>query len=181
MALDNETARRVRGYIEEQAERGWMGLWPVVVSRRVRLIEAAEGLTAKQAAWSPSPDSWSAAEIMRHQLASSEGVLDIISALCDGKQVRDGRYDTPGDVTTHETVPEEDEDYRQLLDRFIEHSVEFAALPTKVGDGANLDATFPHMYFGDFNCIQWFAFQPVHDGDHYRGLRALTEHEGFPA
>ena len=34
-----------------------MGLWPVVVSRRVRLIEAAEELTTTQAAWSPSPDS----------------------------------------------------------------------------------------------------------------------------
>ena len=158
-----------------------MGLWPVVVSRRVRLIEAAEELTTTQAAWSPSPDSWSAAEIMRHQLASSEGVLDIISALSEGKQVRDGQYDAPGDVTAHEAVPGGSDDYRRRLDQFIEHSVEFAALPTKMGDRANLDATFPHMYFGEFNCIQWFAFQPVHDGDHYRGLRALTEHEDFRA
>ena len=181
MALDESTLARVRSLILDEATRGWFELWPTVAARRAEFLRTAQRLTPEQAVWKPSRDAWSATEIVRHQLASSIGVLDIIHALSAGEAIRGGNYDDPGDVTAHEVSPDGEGDYSCLIEAFIEHSVRFTSIPLELPESPNMEAMFPHLYFGELNCRAWFAFQPIHDSDHFRGLTALLEHDDFPS
>jgi uncharacterized damage-inducible protein DinB len=167
--------------LEQGASQDWAALWPRVVTARCRLLDAIAGISEEQATWKPAADAWSIEETIRHLLRSSEGVVTIIEALVTGRDPgEDTPYDHPGEVTAHEVVPAFEGDFNSLRTTFLEHSIEFAALPRRVPAVPDLERTFPHMYFGELPARAWFAFQPVHDGAHLRQVNEIVVSDGYP-
>ena len=101
-------------------------------------------------------------------------MADIVRDLAHGRAVREGTYEWAGEVTAHEMAPELGGSFDGLRHAFALHSVDFSALPQTIPRDPNLVATFPHMYFGEFNCRTWFIFQALHDGAHLRQFEALV-------
>jgi hypothetical protein len=44
----------------------------------------------------------------------------------------------------------------------------------------NVEARYNHFIFGDLNCLEWAAFQRVHDGDHSGQIEQIRSAAGFP-
>ena len=168
--------------LDRAADASWTDLWPSVVARRLELIEAIAAISEEQAAWKPGADDWSVAETIRHQLVSSRGVIEIVEALASDRAPGDGVvYDSPGDLTAHEVAPDYAGSFAELRAEFLAHSVEFAALPSRLPAEPNRTRTFEHMYFGPLPASAWFAFQRIHDGAHLNQIEQIVAVGGFPA
>lgn len=164
------------------ADLDWSEIWPEVVTARVELLDAIARISEEQAAWKPSATDWSIAETIRHQLPSSAGVITIIRALSAGHDpAEDTPYDDPGDVTAHEVTPHFDGSFAELRAAFRADSIAFAALPAQLPAEADLQRTFPHMYFGPLPARAWFAFQRIHDRAHLNQVHEIVAADGFPS
>ena len=177
MPIPQDLADRLRSELIRQGqELDWLELWPDVVRARVEVLEVLSAVDRETAERS-NDDGWSICETLRHLHLSSIGVADIIRDLAADQPVRNGTYEWEGDVTAHETAPELSGSFDDLRHAFALHSVDFAAIPHNLPPQPNLQNTFPHMYFGDFNCRTWFIFQALHDSAHLRQFKALLAAE----
>lgn len=183
MPIPQDLADRLRSELIRQGqELDWLDLWPDVVRARVDVLNTLSAVDDELAERHPpasgsdsSGGGWSICETLRHLHLSSIGVADIIHDLAAGQPVRNGSYEWEGDVTAHEIAPELSGSFDGLRHAFALHSVDFAAIPHNLPPKPNLRDTFPHMYFGDFNCRTWFIFQALHDSAHLRQFKALLE------
>lgn len=180
--LSEDWQRAIRErLLTRAADLDWAELWPEVVTARLALLEAIAEISEEQATWKPSPDDWSISETIRHQLPSSAGVITIIRALTAGHDpAEDTPYDDPGDVTAHEVAPHFDGCFADVRAACRADSIAFAALPAHLPADADLERTFPHMYFGPLPARAWFAFQRIHDDAHLTQVREIIATEGFP-
>ncbi|TAK79615.1 MAG: DinB family protein, partial [Dehalococcoidia bacterium] len=158
-----EDARaRVRGYLLAQAEKNdFAALWPRVMEQRGALLAAFAELTEEQADFRPASGegeaAWGAADLAQHLVASTRNVIAIVTALARGEAAPEDPLGTLG-------AP-----YASFVDArraLIDVSLEFAALPGRLPDVPNIEATVEHGFFGPLNCRAWFLFQRVHDTDH---------------
>ena len=162
-------------------DRSWFDLWPGVVAARLELIDAIAPVSEEQAQWKPAAEAWSIEETIRHLLVSSRGVVAIIDTLAAGRDPGAGAvYDSPGDLTAHQFAPPFEGAFADLRAAFVAHSVDFAALPSRLPSNPLLEPTFEHMYFGPLPAVAWFAFQRIHDGAHLRQLREIGDAPGYP-
>ena len=179
MPIAPDLADRLRGKLIRQGEDlDWLELWPDIVRARVDVLNTLRAVDNEVAQRHPADSrggGWSICETLRHLHLSSIGVADIIHDLAAGRPVRNGSYEWEGDVTAHEMAPELSGSFDGLRHAFALHSVDFAAIPHNLPRNPNLHDTFPHMYFGDFNCRTWFIFQALHDSAHLRQFKALLE------
>jgi len=167
--------------ITRAADLDWAELWPEVVAMRASLLAAIAPVSEAQAAWKPAADAWSIAETVRHLLPSSAGVIGIIEALAAGQDPgADTPYDSPGELTAHEVTPDFDGSLASLVGALREDSIAFAALPRRLPANADLERTFPHMYFGPLPARAWFAFQRVHDRAHLNQIEEIVASSGYP-
>ena len=90
-----EEQQRVHGYLMSQGEKySWLELWPKVLSVRLQLIDALDGLSAEQAEARTSADEWTIMEGMRHEIAVTRGTLHHVErlagvAISDAAEERD--------------------------------------------------------------------------------------------
>ena len=98
-----EEQQRVHGYLMSQGEKySWLELWPKVLSVRLQLIDALEGLSAEQAEARTTADEWTIMEGLRHEIAVTRGTLHLVErlagvAISDAAQERD-----PADMSFEE-------------------------------------------------------------------------------
>src|SRR6266851_1287860 len=77
---------RARSYLLTQGEKyDYVEMWPRVVSTRLQLLEALDGVGDAQAAFKPSPDDWSIREVALHVLNGSRSVQQVVEALAAGR------------------------------------------------------------------------------------------------
>lgn len=164
----------LKGYT---AKHGWAELWPKVVSARAAFAAELSGVSNEQADWRPpSGDgeaAWSINEVARHVLTYTANVDAIVIATSAGATVT---KDPAGAVRVggQETVAD-------LLAELVAASSNFANLPQRITQPANLETTVDHAAFGPLNSPMWFLFPSIHDGDHTRHVQALKEITGFPS
>ncbi len=166
---------RLRDYLTtESAERDFIALWPTVVRARLELLALLEPVSQGQAEWKPAGEGWSIVEVARHALNASRDVLRVIEALASGAPA--ARSTGPG--AQPESAPY---DIAALRRQLTEHSVDFAALPTRLPAQPDLVGAAAHAFFGDLNCRGWFLFQEVHDRDHIGQIGKIVAAPGYPA
>lgn len=167
---------QVRGYLLAQTrDASWLTLWPRVMQTRLELLEALRGVTPEQARFSAAPGEWSILEVASHLLEYSSSVRATIEALTAGRQ--------PGasPVLSVLTPPSEDARLESVRDDLIHEAIALSALLASQTDGAALEATVEHDWFGPLHAKAWFLFQRVHDMDHLRQIAAIKLIEGYPA
>ena len=59
--------------------------------------------------------------------------------------------------------------------------LELLAFIDGLSPDVNVEARFEHFVFGELNCLEWAAFQRVHDGDHAGQIEKIKAAVGFPA
>ena len=166
-----EEQQRVRGYLMSQGEKySWLELWPKVLSVRLQLIDALEGLSAEQAEARTTADEWTIIEGLRHGIAVTRGTLHHVErlasvAISDAAQERD-----PADMS-----------FEELRRELMLNGTQFGTLAAALPEDAPLGPTAPHGAFGDLHCRAWYIFQRIHDADHVTQFRSIREAPDFPA
>ncbi len=164
---------QIADYLLAQGEKNsWLELWPRVMSGRLELLDAIFNVDAAQADFKPSPDVWSISEVLRHALDSSRGVARTVERLAQAEPAADA---PDFDLTEAST-----ESWTDLRSAFMQDSVSFANLITRLPEPPSLDATADHMFFGPLHARAWFLFQRIHDKDHQGQIVALKQTPGFP-
>ena len=158
--LPDDVLERVISYIKYQATKR-DGLPGLVTKSQQRFLDAvgsvSEGVAAKAP---PGEGEWCRRQLILHVIDAESSVATIIEKLARGEQPDAGRRGA-GSMADDDGAP-----FSSYVERLrgVNQTLlgAIAALPTK----PNLDATAPHPFFGQLNCLEWAAFQRVHDEDH---------------
>ena len=162
---------RTQGYLKSQGERySWLELWPRVMSARLALLDAIDGITEEQAEARMSADEWTIMQGLRHAVGSTRSTLHTVERLTgievsDAERERDAAELSLADLR------------RELL----LNSTQFGMLAAQLPEDVPLDQTAPHGNFGDLHCRAWYLFQRIHDIDHANQFRSIREAPEFPA
>lgn len=163
--------QRVHGYLVSQGEKyPWLELWPRVLSVRLDLLAALDGVTAEQAEARTSADEWTIAEGLRHEIRVTRATLHTVERL-SGVAISD-----PAD----ERDPDE-LSFGELRSELARNGTQFGTLAAALPEDAPLEPTAPHGNFGDLHCRAWYIFQRIHDADHVTQFRSIREADDFPA
>ena len=132
------------------------------------------GLTKEQIRYSPGEGQWSVNEVCRHVIRSLNGGTMLSVALAAGKPPK------PNPDAKMGAMIDDTEDFdaiRSSLLAAFEQAVESAG---KIMDESNLDAVFPHPFFGERNCREWVGFNVMHMEIHLNQVRRIKSSESYP-
>ena len=168
----------VRTSLLAASEQPFAMLRPTLGEAHGALVQALEGVSEEQAAFTPAigegEDAWGIAEVLRH-LASVEVIMaNRVRQLGQG-EVLNLQATYPGFMESVETrrLPE-------LVD-IVGRSYE--ALLAAVGEvegNERLDTMDAHRRFGELNCRGWVAMHTLHVQDHARQIGKIKELAGYP-
>lgn len=171
---------------------------------RRRLLAGVESLTDEQAAFRPSPERWTAAEIVEHLSISEEQSVRLLHKLL-GRAEGDGA--AAATTTTGEPVafvpfsiaefversrgekfeapevvrPKGGANLRDSLARLEGSRAALRELRARVESRDCRALKFPHPLFGPLNLYEWLAFIGAHEERHLAQLEALKSSDGFEA
>ena len=132
------------------------------------------GLTKEQIRYSPGEGKWSVNEVSRHVIHSLKGGTMLSVMLAAGKPPK------PNPDAKMGAMIDDTEDFdaiRSSLLAAFDQAVESAG---KIMDESNLDAVFPHPFFGERNCREWVGFNVMHMEIHLNQVRRIKSSEGYP-
>jgi uncharacterized damage-inducible protein DinB len=155
---------------------------------RARLTARAEALTPAQAAFRPTPDSWSPAEVIEHLSISEAGITRAIvglltqaeaaGAVASGftpfslaglaEKAAGQKFNAP-DILK----PTSEVSVAEALERLRHSRAALHALRPRL-EAADASAYhFPHPAFGPINGYQWLAFIGVHEARHAAQIKNI--------
>lgn len=168
-------------------------LWRDLEAVRADVLKEAEGLSQAQADWRPSPQDWSAGEILHHLTLAEIATGKLTSKLL--KEAGDRLPPFPRDLTAFAPLPPWPPGPREAppvvrpeaghpIDRLLadmkaarersRQSLErLAALDPR-------PLTWRHFALGELDLGQWWMLQARHDTDHLDQLRRIKASPGFP-
>ena len=159
MSERSEEERRVRSYLLSQGEKyTFAEMWVRLVRARLDVMASVEGVTQRQADFTPDPDEWSVSEVLFHVLTSSGRVAKLVESLSRGERPSAERIDPPREATSLSIS--------ELRERLTADAIAWSSLTERLPDEPNLDVTVPHPQFGELHAGGWYLFQRVHDLDH---------------
>lgn len=162
---------RVQGYLKSQGEKySWLELWPRVMSARLALLDAVDGITEEQAEARTSADEWTIMEGLRHEVGVTRSTLHTVERLT-GVEVSDADQERDASELS----------LAELRRELLLNSTQFGTLAAQLPEDAPLDQTAPHGNFGELHCRAWYLFQRIHDTDHVNQFRSIREAPDFPA
>jgi hypothetical protein len=176
-----DMADRIRAYIQHNAAKSPDALRDLVQKGQSQVTALIEGLSPEQVTFKPSANDWSVLETLTHVVAAKQGVARVCARLAAGE--------TPGGVGGEGQAQRQDgvmgEQYNTLAEARAAMDAAHADLLAFI-DGLssstpNVEARYNHFIFGDLNCLEWAAFQRVHDGDHSNQIGQIKAAPGFPA
>jgi uncharacterized damage-inducible protein DinB len=168
-------------------------------SARAQLCEGMEKLSFQQAAFKPSPEKWSVAEILEH-LAKVDRALvnridkmvtEVKEAESDSKvhasffpfsmdsiaeRAKDQKFKSP-----EPALPTSGSPIHESLARLQASRADLLALQPRIEARDLSKTTFPHFVFGQLNIYQWLAFFGLHENRHRKQIDALMAAPSFPA
>ena len=165
----NDEARRIRSYLQAQGAK----LSPPEIVMKVRdaMADVRTALFAVPTArftTRPSPEAWSANEVMAHVVTAGAHFGGGIVRILDGGTVDRTIVDRiePG-------VPERNADeWWSILER--DRALLFERVE-RADPVAHLDRTITHNMFGPLNWREALLFVRLHDLDHAGQLRQISE------
>lgn len=158
--LPQDVRDRVTSYIRHQATKPRDFLVEFVRTSQDRYADAVSGVDEALSQRQPAEGEWSLRELTRHVITTEDFVANVIAAT--------GRGETPPDRSGGLGMMRGDDGrpYSALIDdlRIVNAKMlqAIAALP----DPPDTALTPAHPFFGPLNCLEWAAFQRVHDEDH---------------
>jgi hypothetical protein len=157
--VSDDVRERVLSYIRHQAGKSRSALIELVTSSQCEFIDTVAGVDDATADRQPAPGEWSLRELVRHVISAEAGVAAIVEQTARGKQPSGARK--AGTMADDGGAP-----FVALIDRLRETNTRLldviAALPAE----PDTSVVSSHPFFGDLNCLEWAAFQRVHDADH---------------
>jgi hypothetical protein len=159
MVLPADVVERVTSYIQHQATKPRDAIVDLVSTAQARYLDVIANVPGDVAEKKPAPEEWSIRELTRHVISAEEGVTRMVAALGRGEHV-DPRSGIGAMV---------EDDGRPFAEYVAHLRTANAALLEAilaVPEQPDINAKMPHPFFGPLNCLEWAAFQRVHDADH---------------
>lgn len=170
-------------------------LWAELERVRADVLREVEGLSQRQADWKPSPQEWSAGEIIDH-LTIAEIATGKLTTKLTREAAAAGAAAWPAELAAFAPLPAEPPS------RVEAPPVVWPTAGKPIGELiATMKATrqrsrgsieklatvdpralrFTHFRLGDLDLAQWWELQARHDGTHLAQLRDVKGAPGFPA
>ncbi len=155
---------------------------------RAELLEMVAGLSQERLDERPSPDAWSAGEVLHHLLLVEKLVGALLARMVErapeGEEpASEAAVSLPADVASVVTslpvfpgaVPEHGLDGGRLLRELAEARGEVLRIASLARGRDVSRARFPHPAFGRLGFRQWLLFLAEHETGHGRQIRAVLE------
>ena len=166
-----EEQQRVHGYLMSQGEKySWLELWPKVLSVRLQLIDALEGLSAEQAEARTTADEWTIMEGLRHEIRRHARDTAPRRATRWRRDLGCRARARPGGHVVRGAAPRVDAQ---------RHAVRDPRRRAARGRPAWPDCAARH-FRGPAPPRAWYIFQRIHDADHVTQFRSIREAPDFP-
>ena len=159
MVLPDDIRERVTSYIKHQGTKSPEFLVEFVRVSQERYLDTIGGASEELSRRKPAPDEWSLRELTRHVIDAQDSVRQIVAtASRGGKPPARGGAGMLGEDDGRPFAAMIDE-LRALDAQMLEAIRDLPAAP-------DTSITPVHPFFGPLNCLEWAAFQRVHDEDH---------------
>jgi len=158
MVIPDDVRERVTAYIKHQATKSPPAIVDLVSATQERLLEIVSPLDEALAARQPAPDEWSVHDLVRHVISAEGGVAKLVHGLARGTRP-DMRGVGIGSMVDAGS-------YGELLGQLRATNAALLDAIKTLPAAPDTQTVAPHPFFGDLNCLEWAAFQRVHDADH---------------
>lgn len=171
--MPDDVRDRVTSYIQHQGTKSRAALIDLVRTSQERYATAVGGASEELTLRKPSADEWSLRELTRHVVTTEDFVADLIAAVA--------RSEAPPERRGGLGMMREDDGrpFTALLDDLRAVNAKMLATIGALPEPPDVSIKPPHPFFGALNCLEWAAFQRVHDEDHVQHaakiLAALAE------
>lgn len=159
MVLPDDIRDRVTSYIKHQATKSPEFLVEFVRTSQQRYIDAVGSAGEEHSARKPAPEEWSLRELTRHVIDAQSGVRDIIAAASRGQR-------PPARGGLGMMAEDDGRPFAALIADLRALDDQMLATIRDLSPEPDTSVTAPHPFFGPLNCLEWAAFQRVHDEDH---------------
>jgi hypothetical protein len=166
--MSNQSPRqRTRAYVQENAAQGVAHALSLPREQWQRLASTLAGVTEEEAAFRPSADDWTIAEVLEHLRLSLGHNRDRIETMSGGTAFTEPPYATG-------TLPDQREpSFEAARARFFADANALLALAQAAEPGANLELTAAHAAFGPYNWVEWLVHLAVHARAHTEQIENL--------
>lgn len=162
----DEVRDRVTSYIQHQGAKSPGAIVELVQASQQRFLDVVTGLPDDVATRKPATDEWSVRELLRHVIGAEANVVGLVHNLARGDSPPVGG----GAERMVEDVGQPLAEFVTLLRTTNERLIDaIRNLP----DAPDLTQKAPHPFFGPLNCMEWAAFQRVHDEDHVQHAQKI--------
>jgi hypothetical protein len=169
-----DTIKQAVGYCTYQAEKGIDSLVALMERTGQDWKKCLDGVTDRQAEFSPAKGEWTTKEVVTHFLQATGSVNDQIRKICAGENP--GQLAGAGpDQRPSETPP-----VAMLAAKTVAIFDEIAELTRSLQGNPHLGKKFPHPAFGELDILQWIAFQRLHGMDHMQQIEKNKADSGYP-
>lgn len=147
----------------EAAERSIEDIFQLVRTEMDAMYSAITAVPVENLDQVPPGEEWSPLATLQHAVQANVQIAeDVLNVCLTG--VRPGNPEPQLPLDRDVLIQAQ----REMNDSLWEH-VSFA------DPGAFLDATWPHMFFGELNWREWLFFLHMHAWDHRHQIEALGE------
>jgi hypothetical protein len=158
--MPDDVRDRVTSYIQHQGTKSREALVDLVRTSQERYADAVSGAGDQLSARKPAPGEWSLRELTRHVITTEDFVSDLIAAIARGQAPPDRRGGL-GMMREDDGRP-----FSALLDDLRAVNAKMLDTIGALPEPPDVSIKPPHPFFGPLNCLEWAAFQRVHDEDH---------------
>lgn len=169
-----EIIQRARDYCTHQAEKGLDSLVALMQRTAADWQRTLSGVSDAQAEFSPAAGEWTTKEVVTHFLQATDGVNRQVEKLVHGKDI--GVLAPAGP----DQRPSETPSVAELTSRIASIFDEIVRLTRSLEGNPNLAKEFPHPAFGQFDILQWIAFQRLHGMDHMQQIDKNKADAAYP-
>jgi len=166
--VTQDIVERALGYIRHQAAKPREELVQIVANGQERFLGIIGGVTDEVAS-KPPPEGWSLRQLTLHVVAAEQSVANLVSGIGAGRriEVRDP------DRAIGMALPDEGAPYAALVERLRVVNEQMLVAVRGLPSQPDLTITPPHPWFGELSCLEWAAFQRLHDEDHIQHAQKI--------
>ncbi|MDP9235811.1 MAG: DinB family protein [Chloroflexota bacterium] len=159
MVLPDDIRERVTSYIKHQATKSPEFLVDFVRVSQERYLDAVGSAGEELSLRKPAPGEWSLRELTRHVIDAQSSVRDIVAMASRGEK-------PPARGGAGMMGEDDGRPFAQLVDELRALDAQMLDAIRDLPAVPDTAITPPHPFFGPLNCLEWAAFQRVHDEDH---------------
>jgi hypothetical protein len=150
----------VRAYVSEHAAQGLEHVTALVRDDRDSMLALIDDLSEAEGNVSVAPEEWSISQALQHMNSSFDRSIQRLKALSSGRPFE--AAPVAGGLPASESTT-----FVEARRVFTKGENAVIEILEQAQDGANLDLTFEHAFFGPFNWLEWAVYSHhVHTHDH---------------